>query len=81
MTFHPHTGLFGQQWIALSGCGHYAIGHETTDPRATKFTALFIPGVWATAKKLGVRATQEKAQALCEKHAFTPDFTPLAKGV
>lgn len=82
MTFTPHTGLFGQEWIALSRCGHYAIAHDKTDPRVTKFQALFIPGVWATAQKIGrALKTRDAAEANCERHSLTPDLTKLAKGI
>lgn len=81
MTFTPHKGLWGQSWVAISGCGHYAIAHDKTDPRNTKFAALFIPGIWANAEKIGRPTTREKAVALCEKHALTPNFTSLAKGL
>lgn len=85
MTFRPHPGLYGQSWIALTICGRYAIRTDNSDPRATKFAALFIPGVWANAEELGVRPTQEAAQALCEKYAAKQlsikRIAHLAKGV
>ncbi len=72
MIFRPHTGLFGQRWDLINSDGHYAIRFEKSDPRDTKFVALFIPGVWANAEELGARPTQKAAEALCEKHASKP---------
>lgn len=85
MTFTDHKGLWGQSWTALSSCGRYAIRTDTTDPRATKFAALFIPGVWATAEELGIRPTREAAESLCVTYASKPlsikRIAHLAKGV
>ncbi len=85
MTFVPHPGLYGQSWLAMSLDARYAIRAETSDPRDTKFAALFIPGVWALAEPIGVRKTQADAESLCEKHAAKPltikAIKHLAKGV
>jgi hypothetical protein len=79
VTFTDHVGLWGNEWIALSTCGHYAIGHDKSNPHKTKFQALHVPGVWATAEKIGrARTDRVDAEAACEKHALTPDFAKLA---
>jgi hypothetical protein len=69
VTFRPHTGLYGQRWDLINGDGHYAIRFDHSDPRETKFTALFVPGLWANAEEIGVRKTQADAETLCGKHA------------
>lgn len=74
MNFRQHTGLYGQRWIAMSTCGNYAIAHDKSNPRETKFAALHIPGIWATAERIGVRKTKAEAEALCEQHLLTPPF-------
>jgi hypothetical protein len=82
MTFTDHKGLWGQSWIALSNCGHYAIALDTLNPRGTRYRAKFIPGVFATAQNIGhLKRTRAEAEAVCEEHALTPDFTSCAKAV
>lgn len=85
VTFTDHSGLWGQTWAALSSCGHYAIARDTSNPTSTKYQALFIPGAFATAEKIGrSRSKRVDAEKACEQHALTPDFSKLsacAKGI
>jgi hypothetical protein len=82
MTFTDHKGLWGQSWVALSSCGHYAIALDNSNPRVTKYRAQHIAGVYATAENIGhAKKTRAEAEAVCEKHALTPDFLACAKGI
>ncbi len=72
VNFRPHSGLYGQRWDLMNPDGHYAIRFDNTDPRATKFEALFVPGLWANPDSIGIRDTQAAAETLCERHAAKP---------
>lgn len=78
--FRNHSGLYGQRWSRLSSCGRYAV--RSTPP---EFTALFIPGLWASAEEIGTRPTQQAAEEFCDKHSQKPltikRIAYLAKGV
>lgn len=81
VTFTDHSGLWGQSWVALSSCGHYALRLDTSNPRSTKYQALYIPGVWSQAQSIGTRVKRADAEALCETHSLTPDFKSCASGI
>jgi hypothetical protein len=80
MTFRPHQGWWGQRWAVLSSCGRYAVRTDGSDPRQTKFHALFIVGIWANAEVIAVRDTQAAAQEACEQHALSPGITQIEVG-
>jgi hypothetical protein len=84
VTFTDHKGLWGQAWVAMSTCGHYAIALDHSNPKATKFQALFIPGAFATAEKIGrARSKRADAEKAAEEHWLTPNFnlSACAKGI
>jgi hypothetical protein len=80
MIFRPHHGWWGQRWTVLSTCGRYAVRTDSSDPRETKFHALFIAGVWASAEVIAVRDTQGAAEEACEQHALSPHIAQVAVG-
>jgi hypothetical protein len=81
MIFRPHQGWWGQRWTVLSSCGRYAVRADGSDPRDTKFHALFIAGIWASAEVIAVRDTQAAAEEACEQHALSQGITQGAAGV